>query len=355
MAAIDRYFDIMMEKGGSDLHMMEGQPPKIRVHGEVTQIAPEILTHESLGNMMKEICEEKRFNKYLQTGDLDFAYALGDRARFRSNYYMQDDGFGCIFRIIPSKILSLEDLKAPEVLKRFAKFKSGIVLVTGPTGSGKSTTLAAIIDHINTNYSRHILTIEEPIEFVHPIKKSVIVQREVGIDALSFNHALKTSTRQDLDIILVGEMRDPETIALALKAAEMGSLVFGTLHTNSAVKTIDRIVDSFPAEEQENVLMVLGNALRGICSQLLLKTANGKGRCAVQEIMVEAPGLSNMIRERKLTLLESLIQQGKKDGMQLMDDALWEKVQNKVINGEDAYMKAKDKKRFAQWVPNAVE
>jgi twitching motility protein PilT len=354
MAVIDKYFDMMMEKGGSDLHLMEGQPPKIRVHGEVAPIATEILTHEYLGNMMKEICEEKRFNKYLQTGDIDFAYALGDRARFRANFYMQDDGFGCIFRIIPSKILSLADLKSPEVLKKFAMFRSGIVLVTGPTGSGKSTTLAAIIDYINTNFSKHILTIEEPIEFVHPIKKSVIIQREVGIDAHSFNDALKTSTRQDLDIVLVGEMRDPETIALALKAAEMGSLVFGTLHTNSAVKTIDRIVDSFPSEEQENVLMVLGNALRGICSQLLLKTADGKGRCAVQEIMVEAQGLANMIRERKLSLLESLIQQGKKEGMQLMDDALWEKVQNKTIKGEDAYMKAKDKKRFGQWAPKSA-
>jgi twitching motility protein PilT len=263
---------------------------------------------------------------------------------------MQGDGFGCIFRIIPSKILSLEDLKSPDVLRRFAHFRSGLVLVTGPTGSGKSTTLAAIIDYINSNYAKHILTIEEPIEFVHPIKKSVIIQREVGIDTNSFNDALKSSTRQDLDIILVGEMRDPETIALALKAAEMGTLVFGTLHTNSAAKTIDRIVDSFPSDEQENVLMLLGSALRGICSQLLLKTADGKGRCAVQEILVEAQGLGNLIRERKLALLESLIQQGKKEGMQLMDDALWEKVEDKTISGEDAYMKSKDKGRFAQFV-----
>jgi len=298
---------------------------------------------------MAEICEAARWKRYLDTGDLDFAYALGERARFRANFYMQGDGLGCIFRIIPSKILSLEDLNAPEVLKRFANFRSGLVLVTGPTGSGKSTTLAAIIDYINTNYSKHILTIEQPIEFVHPQKKSVIIQREVGIDTNSFSDALKSSTRQDLDIILVGEMRDPETIALALKAAEMGTLVFGTLHTNSAVKTIDRIVDSFPSDEQENVLMLLGNALRGICSQLLLKTADGKGRCAVQEILVESQGLANLIRERKLAMLESLIQQGKKEGMQLMDDALWDMVQNKVISGEDAYMKAKDKGRFAQF------
>ncbi|MBF0197910.1 MAG: PilT/PilU family type 4a pilus ATPase, partial [Planctomycetes bacterium] len=277
---------------------------------------------------------------------------LGDRARFRANFYMQADGFGCIFRIIPSKILSLEDLNAPPVLKKFANFKSGLVLVTGPTGSGKSTTLAAIIDYINSNEAKHILTIEEPIEFVHPIKKSVIIQREVGIDTKSFQDGLKASTRQDLDIVLVGEMRDPETIALALTAAEMGSLVFGTLHTNSAAKTIDRIVDSFPSEEQENVLLLLGASLRGICSQLLLKKADGKGRVANHEILIEAQGLSNLIRERKLGMLESIIQQGKKDGMQLMDDGLWEKVQKKIISPEDAYMKAKEKARFAPLLKN---
>jgi twitching motility protein PilT len=346
MSKIDKYFDILIKEGGSDLHLAEGQPPKMRAHGEIKAIGDDVLDSQTLNDMMEEICEPERYKRYLDTGDIDFAYALGDRARFRANYYMQADGFGCIFRIIPSKILSLEDLKSPEVLKKFAHFKSGLVLVTGPTGSGKSTTLAAIIDFINTNYAKHILTIEEPIEFVHPIKKSVIIQREVGIDTKSFKDGLKSSTRQDLDIVLVGEMRDPETIALALTAAEMGSLVFGTLHTNSAAKTIDRIVDSFPAEEQENVLMLLGNSLRGICSQLLLKTADGKGRCAVQEILVEAEGLSNMIRERKIAMLESLIQQGKKEGMQLMDDALWEKMEAKVIAPEDAYMKAKDKKRF---------
>jgi twitching motility protein PilT len=350
MAKIDRFFDILIEKGGSDLHLAQGQPPKIRCHGEISPISDEILTQDDLGSMMQEICETHRWENYLDIGDIDFAYALGERARFRANFYMQGDGYGCIFRIIPSKILSLEDLKSPDILRRFAHFKSGLVLVTGPTGSGKSTTLAAIIDYINSNYSKHILTIEEPIEFVHPIKKSVIIQREVGIDTNSFNDGLKSSTRQDLDIILVGEMRDPETIALALKAAEMGTLVFGTLHTNSAAKTIDRIVDSFPSDEQENVLMLLGNALRGICSQLLLKTADGKGRCAVQEILVESQGLGNLIRERKLSLLESLIQQGRKEGMMLMDDALWEKVQDKTISGEDAYMKSKDKKRFAEYV-----
>ena len=349
---IDKYFDILIKEGGSDLHLAEGQPPKIRAHGEIVVIDKKVLDHESLSQMMSEICEPERFERYKRTGDIDFAYALGDRARFRANFYQQADGFGCIFRIIPSKILSLEQLKSPEVLKKFAHFPSGLVLVTGPTGSGKSTTLAAIIDYINTNYAKHILTIEEPIEFVHPIKKSVIIQREVGIDTHSFGDGLKSSTRQDLDIVLVGEMRDPETIALALTAAEMGSLVFGTLHTNSAAKTIDRIVDSFPAEEQENVLMLLGNSLRGICSQLLLKTADGKGRCAVQEILIESEGLGNMIRERKIAMVESLIQQGMKEGMQLMDDALWEKMQSKVIAPEDAYMKAKDKKRFESFVKN---
>ena len=347
MALIDQYFEILIERKGSDLHLAEGQLPKIRVHGEIVPIAKTVLSHEMLGSMMEEICDSKRYAKFLQSGDTDFAYALGQKARFRANYHMQSNGFGCIFRIIPSKILSLEELKAPPVLHRFAHFTSGLILVTGPTGSGKSTTLAAIIDYINVNFSKHILTIEEPIEFVHPIKKSVIIQREVGIDTHSFSDGLRSCSRQDLDIILVGEMRDPETIALALKAAEMGSLVFGTLHTNSATKTIDRIVDSFPAEEQENVLLLLGNSLKGICSQLLLKTADGKGRCAVHEILIDAPGLSSMIRERKLALLESLIQQGKAEGMQLMDDALWDGVQKKIISPEDAYMKAKDKSRFA--------
>jgi twitching motility protein PilT len=350
MAIIDQYFDVLIERKGSDLHLAQGQLPKIRVHGEIVPISKQVLTYEALGAMMQEICDTKRYEKFMQMGDVDFAYALGDRARFRANYYMQNNGLGCIFRVIPSRILSLEELKAPPVLTRFANFTSGLVLVTGPTGSGKSTTLAGIIDHINTHKAKHILTIEDPIEFVHPIKKSVIIQREVGIDARSFAEGLRSCSRQDLDIILVGEMRDPETISLALKAAEMGALVFGTLHTNSATKTIDRIVDSFPSDEQENVLMLLGNALKGICSQLLLKTADGKGRCAVQEILVDAPGLSNMIRERKLSLLESLITQGKSEGMQLMDDALWAKVQDKTISPEDAYMKAKDKPRFAHLV-----
>jgi twitching motility protein PilT len=301
--------------------------------------------------MMEEICIDVRWKRYMEIGDLDFAYAFGEKARFRANYYMQDSGLACIFRIIPSKILSLSDLKSPEVLKKFAHFKSGLVLITGPTGSGKSTTMAAIIDYINEEQRKHILTIEHPIEFVHPNKSSVIIQREVEVDAHSFSDGLKASTRQDVDVILVGEMRDPETISQALKAAEMGSLVFGTLHTNSAVKTIDRIVDAYPASEQENVLMLLGSTLKGICSQMLLKTADGKGRCAVQEILMEASGLANMIRERKLSMIESVIQQGKKDGMQLMDDALLSKVQDGTIRGEDAYMKAKDKSRFSKWVP----
>lgn len=350
MAEIDKYFNSLIEKGGSDLHMAEGQPPKMRVHGQMITLPEDRLTQSSLGKMMEEICDEERFKNYQHTGDADFAYSLGEKARFRANYYRQSEGLGCVFRLIPSKIMSLKDLGAPEVLKKFADMRQGLLLVTGPTGSGKSTTLAAIVDYINENYPKHILTIEEPIEYVHPIKKSVIIQREVGLDAKTFNDALKASTRQDLDIILVGEMRDPETIALALKAAEMGTLVFATLHTNSAAKTIDRIIDSFPAEEQDHILQMLSNSLKGICSQLLVRTLDGKGRTAVQEILIESPSLGNLIRERKLGQLESLIMQGKKDGMQLMDDALWEKVQNKVISGSDAYMKAKDKKRFESFV-----
>ncbi len=348
MSEIDKYFKILVKEGSSDLHLAEGQRPKARLHGSMEAIGEEILTKEVLGRMMEEICEARRWKKYLHMGDMDFAYAYEKIARFRANYYMQNNGFGCIFRIIPTKILTLEDLRVPAVLKNFANFRSGLVLVTGPTGSGKSTTLAAIIDYINTNQKKKILTIEEPIEFVHPNKQSILVQREVGIDCHSFADALETSTRQDLDVILVGEMRDQETISLALTAAEMGTLVFGTLHTNSAAKTINRIIDTFPHDQQSQIRVMLSSSLRGIVSQLLCKTKDGKGRRAVNEILLETSGLGNLIREGKIAQIEGVIQQGKLAGMQFMDDVLWDLAKKGEISANEAYMKAGDKIRFEE-------
>ena len=346
MAEIDALFEILVKKGGSDLHLAEGQPAKIRLHGEIQPITNEILNKDKMHRMMQEICEKSRWQRYLHIGDMDFAYAFKDIARFRANFHMLNSGYGCIFRTIPSRILSLEELGVPLVLKKFAHMRSGLVLITGPTGSGKSTTLAAIIDFINVNQKKKILTIEEPIEFVHPNKESVIVQREVGIDTHSFSDALESSTRMDLDVILVGEMRDQETISLALTAAEMGTLVFGTLHTNSAAKTIDRIIDSFPAEQQGQVRVMLSNSLRGVVSQLLLRKKDGSGRLPVNEILLEAPGLSNLIREGKIAQIEGIIQQGKLAGMQFMDDQLFDLASSGKVSGIDAYMKSKEKSRF---------
>jgi twitching motility protein PilT len=346
---IDPLFEIMMEQGSSDLHMAQGQPPKVRLHGEISPIEGQPAMDEpTIRGYLEEICPPARWEHFLQTGDLDFAYALGEKARFRANYYKHYRGMGGIFRIIPTDILTLEQLKVPEVLKKFADLTSGLVLVTGPTGSGKSTTLAAIVDHINTNQCRHILTIEEPIEFVHPIKNSIIVQREVGIDANSFSDALIAAGRQDLDVVLVGEMRDYETISLAVTAAETGVLVFGTLHTNCASKTIDRIVDAFPAKQQPQIRTMLANSLRGICSQLLLKTTDGK-RCACNEILVANTAVATAVREGNVNKINNSIQSGKREGMQLMDDRIEELLAEKKVSGHEAYMKAIDKERFAKY------
>ncbi len=351
MAEIDKLFEIMMASGSSDLHLMENMLPKIRLHGSIIPItgAP-VLTHERLQAMLMEICPLDRWEYYMKNHDLDFAYALGEKARFRANYYKQITGLGAIFRIIPKDIKTLDDLGAPEVLRTFARVNKGLILVTGPTGSGKSTTLAAIINEININFAKKILTIEEPIEFIHPNKKSIIVQREVGIDTPSFKDALFDAIRSDLDVILVGEMRDLETISLAVSAAEKGMLVFGTLHTNSAVKTIDRIVDVFPADQQSQIFGMLATSLYGVCSQLLCKKKDGKGRVAVHEILVRNLSVSNTIREGDTSKLKGVIQTGAALGMIQMDDALNNLVKKEVITGKEAYMKALDKERFMQYM-----
>lgn len=352
MAEIDRLFKYLVESKGSDLHLSEEQPPKVRVHGGVSAIPDEpVLKGESFKQMLAEICEPSAFQAYLEGGDLDFAYEMDEVSRFRCNYLQQQHGLGAVFRLIPTEIASLEDLNLPAVIKEFGHMRSGLVLVTGPTGSGKSTTLAALLDYINSNYSRHIITVEEPIEFVHRNKQSIITQREVPIQTPSFADGLRAAMRQDADIVLVGEMRDLETISLALTAAETGLLVFGTLHTNNARKTIDRVVDVFPSDQQSQVRTMLAASLKGIVAQLLCKRVDKPGRTAVNEIMFTNSAVSAIIREGATQKLYDVITQGKSEGMQFMDEAIWEKLQAGMIAPEEAYMKAIDKTRFKRFLP----
>ncbi|MDX2080573.1 MAG: PilT/PilU family type 4a pilus ATPase [Terrimicrobiaceae bacterium] len=351
MPYIDQFFKVLIEAGASDLHLGEGQPPKIRRHGEIIPIREEILTHEEMAFMLPEICGERRWAKFVETGDLDFAYEMDEENRFRCNYLKQTNGFGAVFRIIPTKIKTLEELGVPAVIKTFGHMRGGIVLVTGPTGSGKSTTLAALIDYINSNFSRHIVTIEEPIEFVHRNKLSIITQREVPEHTPSFPVGLKAALREDADIVLVGEMRDLETISLALTAAETGLLVFGTLHTNNSRKTVDRMIDVFPADQQAQVRTMLSASLRGVVAQLLMKKHDGSGRVAVNEILVVNNAVSAIIREGATQKLQDVIVGGKGEGMQFMDDAIWEQLVGGAVSPHEAYMKAIDKQRFKAFLP----
>jgi twitching motility protein PilT len=351
MNAIDAYFHKLIELGGSDLHLSQGQPPKIRVHGAVKAISDEILDEHNLEPMLKEICLPKSWDRYMEKGDLDFAYEMDADHRFRCNYLKQQHGLGAVFRIIPTKIATLDQLGIPEVVKDFGHLRGGLVLVTGPTGSGKSTTLAALLDYINSNFRRHIITIEEPIEFVHRNKRSIITQREVPHQTPSFADGLRAALREDADIVLVGEMRDLETISLALTAAETGLLVFGTLHTNNARKTVDRIIDVFPADQQSQVRTMLASSLKGVVAQLLMKKADGKGRTAVNEIMISNPAVSSIIREGATQKLYDVIIGGKSQGMQFMDEAIWDRLRDGQVSPMEAYMKAIDKGRFKAFLP----
>lgn len=351
MAYIDAYFNVLIESGASDLHLAEGQPPKVRRHGEIIPISEEVLTKEQMSFMLSEICSPSRWERYEQTGDLDFAYEMNEDTRFRCNYLKQTAGYGAVFRIIPTKIKTLEELGVPTVIKTFGEMRGGIVLVTGPTGSGKSTTLAALMDDINSRQSRHIVTIEEPIEFVHRNKKSIITQREVPEHATSFPTGLKAALREDADIVLVGEMRDLETISLALTAAETGLLVFGTLHTNNSRKTVDRMIDVFPADQQSQVRTMLAASLRGVVAQLLLKRADGSGRIAVNEILVGNNAVSAIIREGATQKLQDVIVGGTNEGMQFMDDAIMKELISGNASPHEAYMKAIDKQRFKAFLP----
>ncbi|MEA2564297.1 MAG: twitching motility protein PilT [Acidobacteriota bacterium] len=344
-------FQYLKDNKGSDLHLAAGLEPRTRVHGALEPVAGwPVLSHDDLCGLLREITTEEQWTDYDGCGDLDFAYGFEGVARFRANFLRQENGAGAVFRIIPEEIVPLEQLNLPKAIEGLAHSQQGLVLVTGPTGSGKSTTLAAIIDKINTTYAKHIVTIEDPVEFVHKNKKSVFSQREVGTDTESFGAALRAAIRQDADVILVGEMRDLETISLAITAAEMGALVFGTLHTNNAANTIDRLIDAFPAEEQAQVRTTLAESVAGIVSQLLLRTADGQGRCAVNEILLKTPGLANIIREGNTPMIQTIIQSGRAAGMQMMDDALMALVDQKRITPREAYMKASSKARFEDMV-----
>ncbi len=352
MARIDTLFKMMKEQGASDLHLSTGSPPIFRLHGDMVRLNYKSLSHEELRAILFEILSEKQRQEFDARRDLDFAYAIPGFARFRGNIFMQHKGIGAVFRIIPAKILSADDLGLPEGVRKMTMLKKGLVLVTGPTGSGKSTTLAAMIDLINSTRRDHILTLEDPLEFIHENKESLLNQRQIGEHSESFSAALRAALREDPDVILVGEMRDLETISLAMTAAETGHLVFGTLHTNSAAKTVDRIIDAFPKDGQEQVRTMLSESLRGVVCQQLLKTAEGKGRVAAMEIMSGTPAIANLIREGKTFQIPSIIQTGKKDGMQLMDQHILELLKTKKIKPEEAYRCAQEKRHFEQYLPD---
>lgn len=327
----------------SDLHLSAGLPPMIRVHGDVRKINVPSMDHTQVHDMVYDIMNDSQRKVYEETLECDFSFEIPNLARFRVNAFNQNRGSGAVFRTIPSKILTLEELNAPAIFKDIADTPRGIVLVTGPTGSGKSTTLAAMIDYINENEMGHILTVEDPIEFVHQSKKSLINQREVGPHTMSFQNALRSALREDPDVILVGEMRDLETIRLALSAAETGHLVFGTLHTSSAAKTVDRIVDVFPAAEKEMVRSMLSESLRSVISQTLCKTKDEQGRVAAHEIMIGTPAIRNLIRENKVAQMYSAIQTGQNIGMQTLDQNLQDLVRRNIISVAEAQSKAANK------------
>jgi len=334
-----------VKNNASDLHLSAGVPPMIRVDGDVKRVNMPALTHKDVHSMIYDIMNDKQRKDYEEFLETDFSFEIPKLARFRVNAFNQSRGAGAVFRTIPSDILTLEDLQAPIIFKDISMYPRGIVLVTGPTGSGKSTTLAAMIHYVNENKPDHILTIEDPIEFVHESKRSLINQREVNRDTLGFSEALRSALREDPDVILVGEMRDLETIRLALTAAETGHLVFGTVHTSSAAKTIDRIVDVFPAQEKEMVRSMLSESLRAVISQTLLKRTGG-GRIAAHEIMIGTPAIRNLIREGKIAQMYSAIQTGQGQGMQTLDQNLQELMVKGLISKEEARFKAVNKENF---------
>jgi twitching motility protein PilT len=346
MAKIDAFFKLMHEQGASDLHLVAGQPPALRIRGEIERVKYKVLTSDDLRAMLYEITPEHKIKFFEETGDVDFGYEIPGLARYRANFFMQKNGVGAVFREIPNTIMTAEQLGLPPVASKLAMLPRGMILVTGPTGSGKSTTLASVLDVANRNRKDHIITIEDPIEFVHQSQGCIINQREIGIHTKSFSTALRGALREDPDIILVGEMRDLETISLAVEAATTGHLVFSTLHTSGAAKTVDRVIEVFPSQEQSLIRSTLADGLRAVISQVLFKRIDKIGRVVALEILIATPGVRNLIREGKSHQIPSMIQTGKKYGMTLLDDSIMDLFKRGSISAEDAYAKSNDKARF---------
>ncbi len=355
MAQLDKFFNLMIEVGASDLHLASDSQPIVRVRGEMERIDHPPLESDALKMMLYEIAPEYKVKTFEETGDIDFGYEIPGVARFRANFFNQKYGVAAVFRLIPSTILTIEQLGLPPIMRKFAELHKGLVLVTGPTGSGKSTTLAAIVDYANKIRKDHIITVEDPIEFVHKSQGCLVNHREVGVHTKSFAAALRGALREDPDIILVGEMRDLETIELALTAAATGHLVFGTLHTPSAAKTIDRIIDVFPADQQNQIRNTLSESLKGVVAQNLMKRIDVKGRVAALEILVVTPAIANLIREAKTFQIPGMLQVGRKYGMQTLDDAILDLLNRKVISPEDAYARCLDKNKFRSQLKNPPE
>jgi twitching motility protein PilT len=360
MAKIDAFFNLMFEQKASDLHLSAGNNPMLRINGELQRVEHSPLENDMLKTMLYEIAPEYKLKVFEETGDVDFGYEIPNISRFRANFFNQKNGIGAVFRQIPSKVLSFEDFEKyetplPAVLKKFAMLHKGLVIVTGPTGSGKSTTLAAMLDYVNKNRRDHIITMEDPIEFVHESKNCLVNQREVGLHTKSFAAGLKGALREDPDVVLIGEMRDLETIEMAILAANTGHLVFGTLHTPSAAKTVDRIIDVFPADQQNKIRATLSESLKGIVAQNLFKRVDKKGRVAALEILVFTTAIANLVREGKTHQIPGMIQVGKRMGNQPLDDAIMEHVRMKRISPEEAYDKGLDKRKFRQFLPHPPE
>jgi twitching motility protein PilT len=345
--------DVLLERalayGASDLHLRAGTPPLIRVHGRL-QLLPEADIPDWYEAALLAILTESQRQIFETRSDLDFAYEIPEVGRFRVNLLRQYKGVGAVFRLLPTRIRTLEELGLPQVVYSLVRLEQGLVLVTGPTGSGKSTTLAALVDHINQESDKHIVTIEDPLEFIHPNKKSLVTQREVGAHTTSFAAALRAVLREDPDIILLGELRDLESIALAITAAETGHVVFGTLHTRTAASTVDRLIDVFPSDQQSQIRTMLAETLKGVIAQQLLIRTDGQGRVIAVEILIGTTALANLIREGKTYQIPSLIQTGRREGMQTMDQAILELLRSKQITPQEAYRKAIDKETYRQYL-----
>src|SRR6188472_3006480 len=346
MARIDAFFKLMAEQKASDLHLSTSNPPMLRINGELVRVDYPALQNDELKAMVYEIAPEGKIKTFEETSDIDFGYEVPGMARYRANFFQQKSGISAVFRLIPSTVLTVEQLGLPPVLKKFPLLKKGLILVTGPTGSGKSTTLAAMMDYANLQRHDHIITVEDPIEFVHRSQNCLVQHREVGVHTRSFANALRGALREDPDILLVGELRDLETIELALTAAATGHLVFGTLHTQSAAKTVDRMIDVFPADQQNKIRATLSEALKGVVAQNLFKRVDKKGRVAALEILVFTTAIANLVREGKTHQLPGMIQVGKKIGNVPLDDAIMDHLRMKRISPEEAYDKCLDKKKF---------